>query len=298
MAPTTTTVEVGGRLVRLTNLEKVLYPEADFTKAQVIGYYAAIADAMVPHIEARPLTFTRWPNGVDGDSFFEKNRPSHAPEWIETLEGPGGVTSSVVDHPAGLVWVGNQAALEVHAPLSLGQDLDTPLTVAFDLDPGAPADLVDCADVALWLREVLDSIGLSGWAKTSGSKGMQVYVPLNTPVSYEQSSAFALAVGQLLAKQHPDRVLVEMNKSKRKGKVFVDWSQNNRAKTTIAVYSLRARTRPTVSTPLSWDEVELLASDRDAFAFAFAPDEVVARVASRGDLFEDVLTVEQSLPHL
>jgi len=292
-----TTVEVDGRRVRLTNLDKVLYPTAEFTKAQVIGYYAAIAATMVPHLNGRPLTFTRWPNGTDGDSFFEKNRPSHAPDWLDSMEGPGGVHSSTIDHPAGLVWAGNQAALEVHAPLALGADLDTPVTVAFDLDPGAPADIVDCADVALWLREVLDSIGLAGFPKTSGSKGMQVYVPLNTPATYDQSSGFALAVGQLLAKQHPDRVLVEMNKDQREGKVFVDWSQNSRAKTTISVYSLRARPRPTISTPLGWDEVERLAADRDATAFAFEPDDVIARVGANGDLFADVLILEQRLPH-
>lgn len=298
MAVQATTVEIEGRRVRLTNLEKVLYPAAEFTKAQIIGYYAAIASTMVPHVAGRPLTFTRWPNGTDGDSFFEKNRPSHAPDWLGSMAGPGGVNSSTIDHPAGLVWAGNQAALEVHAPLALGADLDTPLTVAFDLDPGAPADIVDCADVALWLREVLDSIGLVGFPKTSGSKGMQVYVPLNSPASYDQTSGFALAVGQLLAKQHPDRVLVEMNKAKRKGKVFIDWSQNNRAKTTISVYSLRARARPTISTPLGWDDVEQLAVDRDGAAFAFEPDDVLARLGEHGDLFGGVLTLEQRLPNM
>ncbi len=296
MVTSATTVDVDGRLVRLTNLDKVLYPDAQFTKAEVISYYAAIAAVMVPHLRDRPLTFTRWPNGVDGASFFEKNCPSHAPEWVATMPGPGGVESCTIDHPAGLVWAGNQAALEIHVPLATGHDLDTPTTLAFDLDPGAPADIIDCADVALWLNEVLDGVGLTGFAKTSGSKGMQVYVPLNVPVDYEHSSAFALALGQLLAKQHPDRVLVEMTKAKRTGKIFIDWSQNNRAKTTIGVYSLRARQRPTVSTPLSWDEVEALTLERDPAAAAFEPDEVLARVRDAGDLFAPVLTLEQYLP--
>jgi bifunctional non-homologous end joining protein LigD len=296
VVPKATTVDVGGRLVRLTNLDKVLYPSSGFTKAEVISYYAGVAAVMVPHIAGRPLTFTRWPNGVDGASFFEKNRPSHAPDWVESMEGPGGVMSSTIDHAAGLVWAGNQAALEIHVPMSLGHDLDTPTTLAFDLDPGAPADIVDCADVALWLRDVLDSVGLVGFAKTSGSKGMQVYVPLNSPTTYEHSSGFALAVGQLLSKQHPERVLVEMTKAKRRGKVFVDWSQNNRAKTTIGVYSLRARERPTVSTPMTWDEVEQLSADRDAASVAFEAADVLARIEENGDLFGPVVDLVQELP--
>jgi len=296
VATEATIVDVGGRTVRLTNLDKALYPQVGFTKAQVIGYYAAVASAMVPHLEGRPLTFRRWPNGVEGESFFEKNCPSHAPEWVELIDGPGGVRSCSIDHPAGLVWAGNQAALEIHVPMARGDDLDTPTALVFDLDPGEPADVVDCADVAIWMRDVLDSVGLTGFAKTSGSKGMQVYVPINTATSHRQASSFALAVGQLLERQHQDRVLVEMTKTKRPGKVFVDWSQNSRAKTTIGVYSLRGRPKPTVSTPISWHEVEAITSTRDAAAAVFDADDVVARVADVGDLFEDVLTMQQELP--
>ena len=296
MAPEATTVDVDGRSVRLTNLEKVLYPAIGFTKAQVIGYYAAIAPVMIPHLEGRPLTFTRWPDGVEAASFFEKNCPSHAPDWVEVMDGPGGVRSCSIDHPAGLVWAGNQAALEIHVPMAKGVDLDTPTNLVFDLDPGEPADVVDCADVALWLHEVLESVDLEGFVKTSGSKGLQLYVPLNTPTEHSQASSFALAVGQLLEGQHQDRVLVEMTKSKRRGKVFIDWSQNNRAKTTIGVYSLRARHKPTVSTPLSWDEVEALSTDRDPGSVRFEADAVVERVRQLGDIFEPVLSIQQELP--
>lgn len=296
MTAEATVVDVSGRRVRLTNLDKVLYPQVGFTKAEVISYYAAIAPAMVPHLAGRPLTFTRWPNGVDGASFFEKNCPGHAPEWIEVADGPGGVRSCTIDHPAGLVWAGNQAALEIHVPMARGSDLDTPAALVFDLDPGAPADIVDCADVALWVRDVLDAVGLRGWVKTSGSKGMQIYVPLNVPVEHQHGSSFALAVGQLIARDHPDRVLVEMAKAKRDGKVFIDWSQNNRAKTTIGVYSLRAKAHPTVSTPITWDEVETLSAERDPSIAVFDPATVQSRVADLGDLFAEVLTVEQHLP--
>jgi len=292
-----THVEVDGRRLRLTNLDKVLYPEAGFTKAQVIDYYARIAPAMLPHLAARPLTFKRYPNGVDEPGFFEKNCPGHRPMWLEVMDGPGGVRSCHVDHPAGLVWAGNQAALEIHVPMALGADLDTPTILAFDLDPGEPADIVDCCRAALWVRDVLEAVGLAGFPKTSGSKGMQVYVPLNTPsATHEGASEFALAVGQLLTRQHPDRILVDMTRSRRPGKVFVDWSQNNAHKTTIGVYSLRARSRPTVSTPLSWDEVEDATQHRDADRLAFETADVLARVDEHGDLFAPVLALEQELP--
>jgi bifunctional non-homologous end joining protein LigD len=294
-----TQVELDGRRLRLTNLDKVLYPEVGFTKAQVIDYYARIAPAMLPHLAARPLTFKRFPNGVDEPGFFEKNCPGHRPAWLDVMDGPGGVRSCHIDHPAGLVWAGNQAALEIHVPMALGADLEIPTILAFDLDPGEPADIIDCCHTALWVRDVLEAVGLAGLPKTSGSKGMQVYVPLNTPsATHEGASEFALAVGQLLTRQHPDRVLVDMTRSRRPGKVFVDWSQNNAHKTTIGVYSLRARGRPTVSTPLSWDEVEDATHHRDAERLAFETADVLARVDQHGDLFAPVLELEQELPVL
>ena len=292
-----TSVDVGGKTVRLTNLTKVLYPDADFAKADVIGFYASVAHAMLPHIAGRALTFTRWPNGVDGSSFFEKNRPSHAPDFVGVADAPGRVRSSVISDAAGLVWAGNQAALEIHVPMALAVDLDTPTAVVFDLDPGAPADLVDCCQIALALREVLGSVGLEAFPKTSGSKGLQVYVPVHgSGTTHEHASSFALAVGQLLSRQHPDRVLVEMAKAKRPGKVFVDWSQNNRAKTTIGVYSLRARRRPTVSTPVTWDEVDAMASMERGAARQFEAAEVIERIDRLGDLFAPVASLEQELP--
>ncbi|MEZ5280452.1 MAG: non-homologous end-joining DNA ligase [Acidimicrobiales bacterium] len=286
-------VDIDGRVVRLTNLTKVLYPEVGFTKGDVIGYYNAVAAVMLPHIAGRALTFKRFPTAST------VRRSSRRTDRRTLLIGSvrwtrRGVRSCVFDHRAALVWAGNQAALEIHAPMAKATALDTPTILVFDLDPGAPAGIAECAQVALWMREVLDSVGLAGWAKTSGSKGLQVYVPLNNPDStHEHASSFALAVGQLLERQHPGKVLVEMTKAKRHGKVFVDWSQNNRAKTTIGVYSLRARSHPTVSTPVSWDEV---AAASDGAALSFGADEVVARIEQMGDLFAEVATRVQHLP--
>lgn len=287
-------VDIDGRVVRLTNLSKVMYPQVGFTKGDVIGYYNSVAPVMLPHVANRALTFKRYPNGVDGSSFFEKNRPSHAPAWVGEVEAPGGVRSCVFDHRAALVWAGNQAALEIHVPMARIDDLDTPTILVFDLDPGPPAAIAECAQVALWMAEVLASVGLRGWPKTSGSKGLQVYVPLNNPdTTHEHASSFALAVGQLLERQHPEAVLVEMAKAKRGGKVFVDWSQNNRAKTTIGVYSLRARAQPTVSTPITWDEVSDAA---DGNEMSFLAADVIERVETMGDLFAPVATEVQCLP--
>ncbi|HET6836232.1 MAG TPA: non-homologous end-joining DNA ligase, partial [Acidimicrobiales bacterium] len=254
------TVEVEGRRLTLSNLDKVLYPEVGTTKAEVIEYYARIALAMVPHLEDRGVTLRRFPNGVDAGSFFEKRCPSHRPGWVGTVLGPGDRNGSIhyccLDSAPALVWAANMAALEIHAPMAQGVDIDSPTMCVFDLDPGAPAAMQECTDVALDVRHVLQGLGLEGFPKTSGSKGLQVYVPLNRPHTHEQASRFALAVAQLLERAHPDAVVSNMRKSLRPGKVFVDWSQNSRHKTTVAVYSLRARPRPTVSTPVTWEEVE------------------------------------------
>ncbi|MEM9608388.1 MAG: non-homologous end-joining DNA ligase [Actinomycetota bacterium] len=288
-----TIVEVGGRQLRLTNLDKVLYPETGTTKAEVIDYYARIAPAMVPHVAGRPLTFRRWPNGVEQSAFFEKNCPGHAPDWVPRLDGPGDVRSCGLDDQAALAWAGNQAALEIHAPMSRAGALDEPLALVLDLDPGPPADIVTCVEVAVAIRAVLDTVDLVSVPKTSGSKGMQLYVPLNGGADYETTSSFALALGQLLERQRPELVLTDMTRSLRPGKVLIDWSQNSFHKTTIAPYSLRGRARPTVSTPVTWDELEAATSADD---LTFEAADVLARVEHHGDLFADVVELEQRLP--
>jgi bifunctional non-homologous end joining protein LigD len=293
-----TTVQIGDRTLSLSNLDKVLYPAAGFTKAEVIDYYARIAPVMVPHLDGRALTFRRFPNGVDDKSFFEKRCPKHRPPWVPVAIGPGDrnghIEYCVIDEPAALVWAANMAALELHAPMALADDLETPRMVVFDLDPGAPADIHDCCQLALQLRDVLAAVDLEAWCKTSGSKGLQIYVPVNGPMDHEQAGQFALAVGQLLEQQQPKRVVTTMSKAVRPGKVFVDWSQNTRHKTTIAVYSLRARPRPTVSTPVTWDEIAACADDQDDLVFEAA--DVLDRVDELGDLFAPVLTTVQQLP--
>jgi bifunctional non-homologous end joining protein LigD len=293
-----TTVEVGGRQLTLSNLHKVLYPAAGFTKAEVIDYYHRIAPVMVPHLAGRALTLRRWPNGVDTKGFFEKRCPSHRPKWVQVAPGPGD-SGGAIDYcrladEASIVWAANLAALELHAPMARGVDIETPTMVVFDLDPGAPADINDCAEVGMWIRDVLDGLGLRCCAKTSGSKGLQVYVPVNrSPLTHEQASGFALAVAQAMEKHHGDRVLSNMRKDLRKGKVFIDWSQNSRHKTTISAYSLRARPDPTVSAPVTWDEVDAAAGGA---SLSFEAPDVLERVDALGDLWAPTATLQQELP--
>jgi bifunctional non-homologous end joining protein LigD len=291
-------VEVDGRRLKVSNLGKVLYPGAGFTKAEVIDYYVRVAPAMLPHIADRGVTLRRYPNGVDGQSFFEKRCPSHRPEWVGTFAGPGDRNGTIgycaLDSTAALAWSANLAALEVHAPMARGRDIDQPTMCVFDLDPGEPADVHSCAEVALDIRAVLEDLaGLQCFPKTSGSKGLQLYVPLNRPHTHEHCSDFAQAVAQALEKHHGDRVTSTMAKAVRPGKVFIDWSQNSRHKTTVAVYSLRARPRPTVSTPVTWDEVS---DATDGAPLVFEAGEVLDRIAALGDLFAPTVTLEQDLP--
>jgi len=293
-----TQVEIGDRELKLSNLDKVLYPEEGFTKAEVIDYYVRVAPAMLPHVEGRGITMRRFPDGVDGESFFNKRCPDHRPDWVPTALGPGdrkgGVHYCVLDEVAALAWAANLASLEIHAPMARAEDPDTPTMVVFDLDPGAPATITECCQVALDIREVLAGLDLEAWPKTSGSKGLQLYVPLNTKgVTHDQASEFALAVAQLLEKRNPKQVISVMKKALRKGKVFVDWSQNSFHKTTVAVYSLRARPRPTVSTPVTWDTVEDGAEGAD---LSFTAPEVLERIEEHGDLFAPTATLEQKLP--
>jgi bifunctional non-homologous end joining protein LigD len=295
---TTVTVEVDGHELELSNLEKVLYPSG-FTKGEVVDYYARIAPVALAHLRDRALTFKRFPNGTDTKGFFEKRCPDHRPGWVNVALGPGdrkgGIAYCCLDSPASLIWAANMAAIELHAPMALAADLDRPCAVVFDLDPGPGTDIADCCQIALRVREVLAAVDLEGCCKTSGSKGLQLYVPVNTPgVTHEAAGQFALAVGQVLEKQLPKRVTTVMAKAVRPGKIFVDWSQNTHHKTTIAPYSLRARPEPTVSTPVSWDEVESCA-DGD-LELRFEAADVLARVAADGDLFAPVLELEQQLP--
>ncbi|MBA3652767.1 MAG: hypothetical protein H0W70_01085 [Actinobacteria bacterium] len=295
-----TTIDVEGRTLNLSNLDKVLFPKSGTTKAEVIDYYARIAEVMVPHLLGRPITLVRYPNGVDDKHFFEKNCPKHRPEWLPTIamdvSAKTEVNFCLLEEPAALVWTANLAALELHPGLARGDDLDSPTVMVFDLDPGPPATSIDCAQVAFWLREALERLSLEGFMKTSGKKGLQMYVPLNTPTSFEKTREMALALGQVLERVHPDHVVTEMAKALRPGKVFIDWSQNARHKTTVGVYSLRAWERPTCSTPLTWDELEKAHAAGDPEALRFEMADVLARVKKHGDLFAPVLKVEQELP--
>ncbi|PLS75304.1 MAG: ATP-dependent DNA ligase [Actinobacteria bacterium] len=304
-AGTATRVSVGGRELSLSNLDKVLYPQAGFTKGQVIGYYQAIAPALLPHLAGRPLTLKRYPNGVEGQFFYEKRCPSHRPPWMPTTpvwsdRNKAEVNYCVVDELAALVWVANTASLELHPSLSRAADIGRPTMVVFDLDPGAPATIVQCCSIGLRLRELLARMGLESFAKTSGSKGLQLYVPLNTPVGYEGvgggTKGFALAVAQLFEKRFPGEVVSSMKKDLRPGKVLIDWSQNDEHKTTVSVYSLRAKARPTVSTPVTWDEVAAAAESGDAEVLVFEAGDVVERVTRLGDLFAPLNELEQTLP--
>ncbi|HEY5876774.1 MAG TPA: non-homologous end-joining DNA ligase [Ilumatobacteraceae bacterium] len=291
-------IEFEGRRLKLSNLDKVLYPAVGFRKAQVIDYYARIAPVMLPHLEGRGITLRRFPNGVEQSGFFEKRCPKHRPDWVGAAVGPGDrngvIQYCLFEEPAALVWSANLAAIELHAPMARAADLEAPLIMVFDFDPGAPAGMRECCQIALLVRDILGAVGLAGWCKTSGSKGLQLYVPLNTPTTHDHAASFALAVGQVLERDHPRRVTTTMAKAERPGKIFVDWSQNARHKTTIAPYSLRARPEPTVSTPIDWDEV---AAGADGSAeLRFETDDVLERVAARGDLFGPVLELRQDLP--
>jgi bifunctional non-homologous end joining protein LigD len=296
-------VQVGDKRLALSHLDKVLYPKAGFTKAQVIDYYVRIAPVLLPHLRGRPLTMKRYPDGVEGAHFFEKQCPSYRPGWIKTAPVYSSTHERTMDYClvedlASLVWVANLGSIELHLSLSLAEALDRPTVLAFDLDPGLPATIVDCCEVALLLRALLEHLHLESFPKTSGAKGLQLYVPLNAPVSYDETKLFARKLAELLERERPDLVVSSMKKSLRAGKVLVDWSQNDEHKTTVAVYSLRAQPRPTVSTPVSWDEVERAARKQDPQLLVFDAAQALTRVEKHGDLFAPVLELEQRLPSL
>jgi len=297
------TIEVQGKQLKLSNLEKVLYPAAGFTKQQIIDYYVRIAPAILPHLAGRALTRKRYPNGVDEEYFYEKNAPQYRPDWVKTAPIWSGSNRRTVqyilaDDLPTLVWLANLAAIELHPSLALASDITCPTMMVFDLDPGPPANIVQCCEVGQWLQEIFEHFGLQSFPKTSGSKGLQIYVPLNTPTKYESTKTFARALAQLLEQEHPEMVVSDMKKSVRTGKVFVDWSQNDEHKTTVAVYSLRARERPTVSTPVTWEEVERTRKKKDASLLVFEARQTVARVEKMGDLFAPLLELKQRLPDL
>ncbi|WP_329094489.1 non-homologous end-joining DNA ligase [Actinomadura citrea] len=302
MSSKRTAVEVDGRQLSLSNLDKGMYPE--FTKGEVIDYYARIAPVMLPHLHDRAATRIRWPDGVDGGKFFEKNAPSHTPDWVRTATIPTPGSSKgrdtldfvVVDDLPTLVWCANLAALELHIPqwkVGPRGKVHTPDLVVFDLDPGPPATIVEACEVAALLRDVLAEDGLESYPKTSGKKGLHLYVPIEEPKEAERTSEYAKAAAQRLADENPKLVVAKMERRLRKDKVFVDWSQNNPAKTTVAPYSLRAASRPSVSTPITWDELEACGDPAD---LVFGPEDVLARVDEHGDLLEPLLKDHRPLP--
>jgi bifunctional non-homologous end joining protein LigD len=298
-APPPVEVEIGGRALRLTNLDKELWAGHDgapgFTKGAMIDYYARIAPVMIPHLDGRPVTRVRFPNGVTGASFFEKNCPGHRPPWVGTIR-LGDVEYCSVTEPATLVWLANLAAIELHPSLAAAPHLDRPRAAVFDLDPGAPADVLTCAQVALDLQVALEALGLGSWVKTSGSKGLQVYVPLNAAATYSTVKPWSFALARVMERAHPDLVVTTQERAVRTGKVLIDWSQNTESKTTVSVYSLRARERPTVSTPVTWDEVSDALRAGDAAALRFEAADVLARVERLGDLMAPLLDTVQELP--
>jgi bifunctional non-homologous end joining protein LigD len=294
MADERTTVVVEGRQLELSNLSKVMYPATGFTKGQVIDYYVRVAPVLLAHLAERPLTLVRYPNGVDGAHFYEKRCPPHAPDWVTTAPVPSGSKGDIIhvvcDSLPTLVWLANLAALELHPLLARSPRLDHPTMLMFDLDPGAPADVLTAAEVALDLRQVLVDAGASPVVKTTGSKGLHLVVPLDATTSYEILRPLARQVAQAMERRAPKRCISVQDKVRRAGKVLVDWNQNGLTNTTAAAYSLRARTDPTVSTPVTWDEVDQAVAARDASQLRFTSDQVLARIADRGDLWTETPT--------
>jgi bifunctional non-homologous end joining protein LigD len=296
-------VEIAGRRLLLSNLEKVLYPSCGVTKAHVLDYYRRMAELILPHLRDRALTLKRYPDGVEEGFFFEKRCPSHRPAWVQTAEvlpdDGERMTVCLVNDLTTLIWVANLASLELHVPLARAASPGTPDALVFDLDPGERADVLSCARVALVLRELLSRLGLASFAKTSGQKGLHVYVPLNSPVTtFGATKEFSRAVALILQKNYPDLVTAQMAKEQRTGRVFINWSQNDAAKTMVCVYSLRAGEKPIVSFPLAWEELERLAGEGDPGKFQLGPAEAVERGENAGDLFREVLEKQQRLPHL
>lgn len=299
MSRTKGELEIDGRTLTVSNLDKVLYPKTGFTKADVIDYYIGIASAILPHLRHHALTLKRYPEGVDAPFFYEKNAPAHRPPWVVTVpvSSPHKVIHyTLVNDLPTLIWAANLATLELHVSLASAPNIDRPDALVFDLDPGPPADLLDCCRVALLLRALLKEDRLEAYPKTSGSKGLQLYIPLNTPVTFQQTKAYAKKIAETLENAAPDLVLSKMSKPLRKGKIFIDWSQNDPHKTTICAYSLRALEFPSVSTPLTWQEIEAAFKNRSSTQLRFTPAGVLNRVKEYGDLFAPLCERRQYIP--
>jgi bifunctional non-homologous end joining protein LigD len=291
-------LSISGRTLTLTNLDKVMYPEAHFSKADVLNYYIAISPYILPHVERRPLTMKRYPNGVEAGFFYEKSCPSHMPDWLAVTEA--GRTKKVkyctIEDQAGLVWIANLASLELHVTLSRSEDVYSPTMMVFDLDPGEGMDVLDCAEAGVKLRAMLAGLGLKSYPKTSGGKGLHVLVPLNTPISFQETKDFAHAVALMMEEQYPGAIVSNMRKALRKRKIFVDWSQNDEHKTTVCAYSLRAQPRPTVSVPVTWEELETAIDKKDKSILYFEAGDVLKRVHKEGDLLKPAVATQQELP--
>jgi bifunctional non-homologous end joining protein LigD len=299
--PNNTTLSVEGTELKVSNLDKIFYQSTGFTKGQVIDYYIRVAPILLEYLAKRPITLKRYPNGAKGKFFYQKECPASRPRWLQTTpiwsEGNKKNTNyCIIDNLPGLIWAANLAALELHTSLSEAQNIQCPTMLVFDLDPGFPASILECADVALLLKQHLDKFELASFAKTSGSKGLQIYVPLNTPTTYDNTKSFAKTLAKLLEKKRPGLVISKMTKKLRTGKVFIDWSQNDEHKTTVSVYSLRAKDTPSVSTPITWKEVITAYKNKDAGQLNFSPAQVLERISRLGDLFEPVLSLKQKLP--
>ncbi|HWX86733.1 MAG TPA: DNA ligase D [Solirubrobacteraceae bacterium] len=297
-------VVLEGRTLKLTNLDKVLYPKAGFTKADLIEYYAAVSPVLLAHLRDRPLTLKRYPDGAESEPFYEKQCPKHRPEWVRTTgvwseSNQREIDFCLCQDLSTLVWLSNLAAIELHPSLSRAEAIECPSSMVFDLDPGAPAGIRECCEVALDLRDMFAQLQMRAFAKTSGLKGLQVYVPLNDDgVSYEQTKPFAHAVADVLQRERPELVVSQMSRARRSGRVLIDWSQNDKHKTTVSVYSLRASVYPRISTPVSWEEVEVCRDRGDPALLAFDGESALKRVAEHGDLFAEAISLHQQLPAL
>lgn len=298
--PEKSQLKIGNRTIEVSNLSKVFYPKTGFTKGQIVDYYIRVSPILLPHLRDRPISLKRYPDGVEGFFFYEKECPSHRPGWLDTADVPrsedGEIHYCLINDLPALVWAANLADLELHVFLHRAPKIERPTALVFDLDPGAPADILDCCQTALQLKLLLSELKLKSFVKTSGSKGLQVYAPLNSPITYEMTKTFAHAVAIQLETASPESIVSNMQKALRKGKVLVDWSQNDGHKTTVCAYSLRAKEQPSVSTPVTWEEVESALKKKDAGKLTFGPGDVLKRIQKHGDIFAPVLKLKQKLP--